>query len=126
LDLTEKIQATIDKYFDAFDRGSADKVLGLFSSTATVEDPVGSKVQTGSEELLKFYSGAMSMQCKITSTGPARIVENEAAFPFHGVVQLPDKILEFDCIDVMTFDMDGKILTMRAFWGPVNTNYVTR
>ncbi len=126
MDLKDKIQNTVNGYFEAFDKGSADAVVALFADGATVEDPVGSKVRTGADGLLKFYSGAMSMQCKITPTGPARIVENEAAFPFHGVVQLPDKTMEFDCIDVMTFNDDGKILTMRAFWGPGNTSYTAK
>lgn len=103
-----------------------EDVVALFAAEATVEDPVGSKVRSGAENLQKFYTGAMSMNCKITPTGPARIVENEAAFPFHGVVQLPDKTMEFDCIDVMTFNEDGKILTMRAFWGPGNTSYTEK
>ena len=126
MDLKDKIQTTVDGYFDAFDKGNAEAVVALFAENATVEDPVGSKVRTGAEGLLKFYSSAMSMRCKITPTGPARIVENEAAFPFHGVVQLPDKTMEFDCIDVMTFNDDGEILTMRAFWGPGNTSYTAK
>lgn len=123
MELSEKIQATIDGYFEAFDKGSVEAAVALFAENATVEDPVGSKVRSGRENIQKFYAGAMSMKCKITQTGPSRIVENEAAFPFHGVVQLPDKTMEFDCIDVMTFDDGGKILSMRAFWGPGNTSY---
>jgi len=126
VELKDKIKAAVDGYFDAFDRGSAEAVLALFASDATVEDPVGSKVRKGTEELSKLYTGAMAMKCKITPTGPARIVQNEAAFPFHGVVQLPDKVMEFDGIDVMTFNDDGKILTMRAFWGPGNTTYTEK
>ena len=126
MELSDKIQTTIHGYFDAFKKGCVEGVVALFAADATVEDPVGTKVRSGAANLQKFYTDAMAMKCAITPTGPVRIVENEAAFPFHGVVQLPDKTMEFDCIDVMTFNDDGKVLTMRAFWGPGNTSYTAK
>ncbi|MEM9013732.1 MAG: nuclear transport factor 2 family protein [Pseudomonadota bacterium] len=119
--IEEKIEATIQGYFDAFNALDANAVVVLFADNATVEDPVGTPLKSGSDEIISFYERSMQSKAKLQRTGPARINNQEAAFPFRAQVTMPQGRLEIDVIDHMTFDEDGKILTMRAFFGEANT-----
>jgi len=42
------------------------------------------------------------------------------AFPFMITIGAGDSAVTIDIIDVFTFDDAGKVITMRAFWGPEN------
>lgn len=46
-----------------------------------------------------------------------RIAGGQAAFQFELASTVGDKTYTLAPIDVMTFDDDGKITSMRAFWG---------
>ena len=43
-----------------------------------------------------------------------------AAFHFRVVTPVGDQVYEVEPIDVMTFDEDAKITSMRAFWSPAD------
>ena len=122
--LEEKIHATIDAYFSNFGKLDHEAVAGLFADDATVEDPIGTPLKNGMEEIRAFYEGAMQNKAQIERTGPIRINGNEAAFPFQARVNMPDGRLEIDVIDTMKFNDDGKIVQMRAFFGESNFRHV--
>jgi len=111
------IRATIDRYAELFG-DERDGWVGLFAADATVEDPVGSDLQVGHEQIGLFWDlvHGMADSLRIERTGPVRVVGSEAAFPFqiHSVLGGAGMVL--DVIDVMTFDDDACITTMRAFW----------
>lgn len=122
---------TVEHYTDAVDsylRGLNEKnlalILSLYADSATVEDPVGSDIVAGFEAITKFYSGAVTLDLELTRTGPVRIAANEAAFPFELVMEVDEKMIKSDIIDVFRFDEAGKIVSMRAFWGPSNRKEV--
>ena len=48
----------------------------------------------------------------------ARIAGGQAAFCFEVATVTPDATFVLAPIDVMTFDDEGRITSMRAFWGP--------
>lgn len=72
----------------------------------------------------KFYSGAVTMDLKLTRTGAVRIAANEAAFPFELEMEVAGKLMRTEIMDVFRFDDEGKIVSMRAFWGPSNRQEV--
>lgn len=49
-----------------------------------------------------------------------RISGANAAFHFRVVTKAGEQTYEIDPIDVMTFDQDGRITSMRAFWAPTD------
>jgi steroid delta-isomerase len=51
-------------------------------------------------------------------TGPIRVAGRECAVPLLAELTRNDNKLYIDVIDAMTFDDDGKITGMRAFWNP--------
>ena len=118
--LEEKIQNTVDAYFASFDALDPHAVVGLFADDATVEDPIGTPLKKGKDELLAFYESAMINKVVIERTGAIRINNKEAAFPFQAKVNMPGARLEIDVIDTMKFNDDGQIIQMRAFFGETN------
>ena len=83
---------------------------------ARVEDPVGTAVHDGIEAVCAFYEGALASGAKLSLTGQPRCSGNAVAFPFQ--VQMPG--MTINIIDVFEFDHEGKVNSMKAYWGPEN------
>src|SRR5688572_13504411 len=114
------IRAAVEGYCSAFTAGDRDAYVGLFAPDAWVEDPVGTPRHEGSEAIGTFFDGARGLADKIELrlTGPVRVAAGECAFPMQARPQLGEDTFVMDIIDVMTFDDEGRITTMRAFWDP--------
>lgn len=113
----EAIRATVEAYVQAVATGTVDDVLALFAPDATVEDPVGTPVRTTEAQLREFYG----MVAPLEQEGEVltvRVADDSAAFHFRLVTIMDDQRFELSPIDVMTFDEDAKITSMRAYWGP--------
>lgn len=109
-----------DNYIRGLNEKDLEGILSLYADNGSVEDPVGSQVISGIDNLRKFYSGAVNMDLNLTRTGAVRIAGMEAAFPFQLRMKAEGKLMVTDIIDVFRFDKEGKIVSMRAFWGPSN------
>lgn len=115
----------VDSYLRCLNEKNLDGILSLYADSATVEDPVGSNIITGLSALRKFYAGAVTIDLTLTRTGPVRVAGMEAAFPFQLRMDVNDTPMKTDIIDLFRFNEDGKIVSMRAFWGPTNRKPVT-
>lgn len=111
----ETILETIQQYVDLVATGASADVVALYADGATVEDPVGTDVRRTREEIAEFYGALDGLEQSATLL-QARIAGNEAAFAFELVTKAGDATYTLAPIDVMTFDDDGKITSMRAFW----------
>jgi steroid delta-isomerase len=60
------------------------------------------------------------MDVEIELEGEIRIAGNEAAFAFRLAVPTPDGKMVVRPIDVMVFDDEGKVTSMRAYFGDTN------
>lgn len=114
----------MDGYLRGLNEKDLEGILSLYAENATVEDPVGSDIIEGMAAVRKFYSGAVTMDLKLTRTGAVRIAANEAAFPFELEMEVNGKLMKSEIIDVFGFDEAGKIVSMRAFWDPSNRKEV--
>lgn len=114
-----------DSYLKYLNEKNLEGILSLYADSATVEDPVGSKIWSGKEALRKFYSGAVNIDLSLTRTGPVRVAGVEIAFPFQLRMNVEGTPMISDIIDVFRFDEAGKIVSMRAFWGPTNRRIAT-
>ena len=113
----DTIRETINRYVDYIAKGTTDQILSLFAAGATVEDPVGSEVRTTRESIREFYA-QFEGRNPATTLGPVKIAgDRQAAFSFEVTVQDSGMTYTIAPIDVMTFDDDGLITSMRAFWG---------
>lgn len=116
----EQMEAAVHAYVAAFEAGDAEAVVALFAVDATVEDPVGTPVKSGLDEIRAFYTGAMATGAKLHLDGPVRTATNHAAFAFHVALQWDGKAMDIYVIDLFIFDDAGKITSMRAYFGPQN------
>lgn len=124
MDIVEHYISIVDSYLRGLNNKDLETILSLFAENATVEDPVGSEILEGIDAIKKFYSAAVAMDLKLVRTGPVRIAANEAAFPFYLEMEHKGKLMRIDIIDVFRFDEEGKVVSMRAFWGRSNRKEV--
>lgn len=117
--------AVADSYLQSLNEKNLHGILSLYADSATVEDPVGSKIVSGKEAVRQFYTGAVTYDLVLTRTGPVRVAGMEAAFPFDLKMKINGALMITNIIDVFRFDEAGKIVSMRAFWGPSNQKPVT-
>lgn len=115
MDIKDKLK-TIDKYVEAFEKADIEIIKDIFAVDAIVEDPVGSDVHNGIDAICAFYDGALASGAKLVTTGPARCAGNSMAFPFQAT--MPGMCI--DIIDVFEFNDAGKVVSMKAYWGPEN------
>ena len=111
----ERIRQVVDDYVRLVGTGTADEIVALYADDATVEDPVGSEVLIGSEAIRGFYATLEGLD-QTTRLLTLRVAAGEAVFHFE-VATLADGVTyTLAPIDAMTFDDDGKVTSMRAYW----------
>jgi steroid delta-isomerase len=113
----EQITQTVTRYLDLAANGRADDIAELYVSDATVEDPVGGEVHIGRQAIHGFYSNVENLKRK-SELVTLRVSGNEAAYLWRLTVNVGDKGMIIEPINVMTFDDDAKITSMKAYWSP--------
>ncbi|ANH36955.1 Steroid Delta-isomerase [Nocardioides dokdonensis FR1436] len=111
----ERIREVVESYVSLVGDGTAAEIVDLFAEGATLEDPVGSAVRTTREELLEFYGMLEGLQQE-SRLVECRIAGSEAAFHFELRTITDGGTFTLGPIDVMRFDDDARITSMRAFW----------
>ena len=114
----EDITKTVNRYIELVGGGSADDIAELYAENAVVEDPVGGEVYRGRDAVRGFYQAIESAdrQCELVSL---RVAGNEAAFQFRLTV---GGAMLIEPIDVMAFDDEGKVSSMKAYWSAENVS----
>lgn len=118
----EHMVAVVHAYVEAFANEDSDAIAQLYAADATVEDPVGAPLRSGIEAIREFYEMSVGTGAKLTLNGPVRTAGNIAAFAFSVHVTLDGSPRRIDVIDTFNFDAHGKIVAMKAFWGPLNVH----
>ncbi|WP_280396967.1 nuclear transport factor 2 family protein [Nocardia carnea] len=111
----DRIHAAVRRYLDTVATGTAAEIAALYHEDATLEDPAGSTPHTGRAAIEKFYSALESAR-RSTELRSVRVSGNSAAFLFVVRTETADGTVTVEPIDVMTFDEDARITTMRAYW----------
>jgi steroid Delta-isomerase len=115
---TKTMKAQLREYIEAFNANDAARVVALFADEATVEDPVGTPVKRGREEIAAFYGHATTVGAQLELVAPPRGSHaNAATISFKVHLAGPEGAAHIDVTDVMEFDAHGKIVSMRAYWG---------
>jgi len=115
----EQITATVNRYLELVAAGRADDVVELYADDGTVEDPVGGEVHIGSQAIRGFYGAIENVKAQ-TEAVTLRALGNEAAFHWTLTLDFGGSGMSIDIISVMTFNDEGKIASMKAYWGPDN------
>ncbi|MHC8400351.1 steroid Delta-isomerase [Pseudomonas sp. MDT1-17] len=118
----QQIQTTMARYVELVDAGDIDAIIVLYSQDAVVEDPVGKPPIQGLVAIERFYrEGLGASNVSATLTGPVRATTNGCgAMPFRVDMEWAGQPCSLHVIDVMEFDADGKIRSMKAYWSEVN------
>lgn len=111
----EAILETVNAYVRLVASGTAEEILALYAEGATVEDPLGSEVRATRESIREFYATLEGLE-QSAELKVVRVGGGEAAFWFELVTRADGATYTVAPIDVMTFDDDGLITSMRAFW----------
>ncbi len=111
----DDVAARVRRYLDLVATGTADEIAALYTEDATVEDPVGSDPMCGRPTIRAFYATIESMK-KTTELVTLRACAGQAAFHFHIVTDTGDLTATMEPMEVMVFDDDGLITSMRAWW----------
>ena len=118
----EQMQAAVETYVRALNAADLDTIISLYAEDALVEDPVGSSPKRGLDEIRAFYAGSLRMKLHVELEGNVRAVANEAAFAFSVSFEVQGRTTTIRPIDVFRFDEAGRIVQMRAFFGPANVS----
>jgi steroid delta-isomerase len=112
------MKSAVEAYTACHSAGDVDGIMALFSENAIAHDPIGSPPHVGYEGVRAFFAATHDMvdSLTLTLTGPIRCAGEFAAFPMTARSVIGGSALEIDIIDVMTFDEDGKISEMKAYW----------
>ncbi|WP_449595690.1 steroid Delta-isomerase [Polaromonas sp.] len=116
----EHMQAAVEAYVRALNAADLDAITALYADDARVEDPVGSTPSCGLNEIRAFYARSLRLKLQVALEGPVRAVAGEAAFAFSVSFEINGRPTTIRPIDVMRFDAAGRIVQMRAFFGPGN------
>jgi len=112
------MKAALQEYADATNRGDAAALVALFAPEATIEDPVGAPLKRP-DAFQAWFDATVAYRARITPIGPIRgSWSNEAALVFDVEYDANGRRLRTRTLDVCTFNPEGKITSLRAFWGP--------
>lgn len=113
------MRAAMQAYIDAFERSDLEGIMNLYADDATVEDPVGTDLKSGREEIEAFYRKSLETGARLRLSAPIRASHsNSAAMAFEVSLNYQGKDMVIHVIDVMTFNEEGKYTSMKAYWGP--------
>jgi steroid Delta-isomerase len=113
---------TINRYLELASQGRADDVADLYASDGIVEDPVGGEVHIGREAIRGFYASQPLKDAEF-EVFTLRALGSEVAFYWSLTITLGESRLRIEIISVMIFDDEGKIASMKAYWGPDNIKH---
>ena len=119
----DHIESVVRRYLELVANGTAEDIAELYATDATVEDPVGGEVHIGRHAIHGFYKNIESAP-KETELLSLRVAGHEAAFMFAITVGAGEHRIRIEPIDVMVFDADGKVASMKAYWSPANVTPV--
>lgn len=112
----EEMRATVASYVECVGAGDTEGIVALYAEDATVEDPYGTPAHHGHEGIRGFY-GALAGMDMDTELVTVRVAGDSAAFLLRVVTRSDGKTITIAPLDVMTFNVAGKVTAMRAYWG---------
>ncbi len=106
----------VARYIAAFNRGDLAAILAFYHPRATMEDPVGYAPAKGHAAIRAVYAGGFRQGVTLALDGAVRAAQGAVAFP----VEARTPTARLWSVNVFDLSDDGKILRMRAYWGPSN------
>jgi len=113
----DEMRSAVEAYLSLVASGTAEEISALYADDATVEDPVGSDVHRGHDEIGAFWDQSRALADSIELRGVVlNVCGDECAFAMEVRPTIGGDVYTMTAIDVMRFDADDRIASMRAFW----------
>lgn len=120
----EQVEAAVRRYLELVATGTGEQIAALYADDATVEDPVGGgEVHIGRQAIAGFYRNIENTE-RSTELLALRVAGHEAAFMFAITVGAGGHGMRIEPIDVMVFDDEGRITSMKAYWSAADASPV--
>lgn len=119
----EQIRATAETYIAGLNASDPEVLAGVYADDATVEDPVGGgTVHEGKDAIRAFYDNLAPLQMEATLL-EARVCGSELLFNFELVTRFDENTATtINVWDLMVHGENGKVTSMKAYWGPENVS----
>lgn len=113
------MRAALEAYVERINRGDRDGVIALFAPGATIEDPIGTPAKTG-DAIADWFTDTVAFGTQIRPVAPIRGSHADAAALMFDVTFQPPEgpPMLIRSLDVCTFDAEGRITSLKAYWGP--------
>lgn len=112
------MKAAMQAYVDGLNRGDAEAVIALFAADAVIEDPIGTPLKSGAE-IRDWFHQAVAVKARLELDAPIRGSHgNAAAMAFTLSMEVDGRRVRIRSLDACTFDADGLITELKAYWGP--------
>ena len=115
LDTPAKLEF-VRRYLQALCDGDLSTVKSFFDENSTLEDPYGGRRLEGVDKIGAFYEQAFAQGVAAKQTGEACCSGDSVVVPYRVKVGS----LQINAITVFQFADNGKLRSMRAYWGPEN------
>ncbi len=119
----EHMRDAVLKYFASFASADVDAIVSLFAADAVVEDPIDGARVEGIDAIRKFFTGGFEFVgggYSFEPDGNVRIAGRHAACAAIATCENANPPFRLETLDVMTFNEAGRIVAMKAYWGPAN------
>ena len=115
----DEIRTRLRHYIDRLCAGDTDAIAGLYADDGWVEDPVGQPAHRGREAVRGFYAGTAGM-LRAEIRGPVVVNGHTGVMTLLASLTLPGQSPRWlDAVDIVEFDDDGQIVSLRAYWNPM-------
>ena len=114
----DEVVRTIEGYCASWSARDREAWLAAFAVDATQEDPIGGGVRRGLDEIGAFFAEGLAHWSHGLTITPERIhvAGHEAAMVWRIDAARPGERIEFEGVDVFTFDDEARITSVRAYW----------
>lgn len=108
-------------YLAAIASGTGSRIAERFADSAVVEDPVGAEPVRGIEAISAFYAALDGNDAvRAVLTDEVRVLAHQAVFGLAITMTAGGTETTIRPINVMTLDTQGKITSMRSYYGTPN------
>ena len=118
----EHVQQVFERYTAALTARDYDAALALFAPDATALDPVDGPPLENLDALRAVITGSADVVRGVRLVGPVRVSADcrHGAAPIEAEVDFGGGPQIMSVVDVLTFDDDGRVTSLTAYYGPSN------
>jgi len=109
------IARTLERYAACVTATDVDGIVALYAPDASIEIPVGSGARRGTLAIRAFYTDNELAE-HLEIRGAVCAAADEAAVPMRARIRRDGRLYEIDVIDVVRFDAQGRLTSLRAFF----------